>query len=134
CAFLEEFELDRVGVFRYSREEGTAAATRPGQVPERVKRRRWERVMAIQARVAARRSRAQIGRELEGLVDGGGKRPGTPLGRSGGEAPEIDGMVAMGGEAAGGDLVRVRVTAADAYDLTGEIVPADGVDLVAPRL
>jgi ribosomal protein S12 methylthiotransferase len=134
CAFLEEFELDRVGVFRYSREEGTAAATQEGQLPERVKRRRWERVMATQARVAARRSRAQIGRELEVLVEGEGKRPGTLVGRSRDQAPEIDGMVTMRGEAAPGDLVRVRVTAADPYDLVGDIVPVAGVDLVAPRL
>ena len=134
CAFLEEFELDRVGVFRYSREEGTEAATRTGQVSERVKRRRWERVMAIQARVAARRSRAQIGRELEVLLEGDGKRPGTLVGRTRGQAPEIDGMVTVSGDGSPGDLVRVRITAADTYDLTGSMLAPTGVDLGSTTL
>ncbi len=134
CAFLEEFELDRVGVFRYSREEGTAAATHAEQIPERVKRRRWERVMAIQARVAAARSRAQIGRELEVLIEGDGARPGTLVGRTRDQAPEIDGIVTVHGEGSPGDLVRVRITGADTYDLVGSMLETTGVDLGGTRL
>src|SRR5262249_18124187 len=134
CAFLEEAELDRVGVFRYSQEEGTHAAGLPGQVPERVKRRRWERVMEVQARVAARRSRAQIGREVEVLGGSEGGEPGGQVGRSRGEAPEIDGVVLLRGDAAPGDLVRAIVTAADTYDLHGDVVPSDAVDTPAPAL
>jgi ribosomal protein S12 methylthiotransferase len=122
CAFLEEAALDRVGVFRYSREEGTHAATLPGQVGERVKQRRWERVMETQAGVAARRARAQVGRELEVLVEGEGDRPGTLVGRGRDQAPEIDGLIHLRGMAEPGDLVRARVTAAEVYDLEAEVV------------
>lgn len=133
CAFLEEAELDRVGVFQYSQEEGTQAAGLPGQLPEGIKRRRWERVMATQARVAARRSRAQIGRLIEVLVEGE-RRHGTLVGRSRDQAPEIDGVVLLRGDAAPGSLVLAKVTDADTYDLHGEIVPSDAVDTVGARL
>ena len=134
CAFLEETEIDRVGVFRYSQEEGTHAAGLPGQVPERVKRRRWERVMEVQARVAARRARAQIGREIEVLVESEGREPGLLVGRSRDQAPEIDGTVFLRGDAVPGDLVRAVVTGADTYDLRGEVLASDAVDTVAPAL
>jgi len=134
CAFLEEFELDRVGVFRYSREEGTEAAAHAAQIAESVKRRRWERVMGTQAGVAARRSRGQIGRELDVLIEGDGERRGTLVGRTRDQAPEIDGQITVRGEAAPGDLVRVRVTDADVYDLSGVILPQPTVDLGGPRL
>jgi ribosomal protein S12 methylthiotransferase len=134
CDFLEEADLDRVGVFRYSPEEGTHAAGLAGQLPERVKRRRWERVMETQARVAARRSRAQVGCEVEVLVEGEGRKPGWLVGRSRDRAPEIDGMVLMRGEASPGDLVRVLVTGADTYDLRGVVESPCAVDTPAPRL
>src|SRR5262249_36625675 len=89
CAFLEEVELDHVGVFRYSQEEGTHAAGLPAQVADGVKRRRWERVMTTQARVAVRRAHAQIGRVLEVLIEREGHRAGTLVGRSRDRAPEI---------------------------------------------
>src|SRR5204862_262281 len=69
CDFLEEAEFERVGVFTYSREEGTAAATLPDQVAEAVKRERRARVMAVQAGVAARRAAAQVGLGVEVLVE-----------------------------------------------------------------
>jgi ribosomal protein S12 methylthiotransferase len=124
CAFLEEAELDRVGVFRYSQEENTHAATLPGQVPEKRKKARWERVMATQARVAARKARAQIGREIDVLVESEGPK-GTAIGRTATQAPEIDGVIRVHGDAAPGDLVRVRITGADTYDLEGDIVSSD---------
>jgi ribosomal protein S12 methylthiotransferase len=134
CDFLEEAELDRVGVFRYSREEGTHAAELRGHLPEAVKRRRWERVMETQARVAARRSRAQVGRTIEVLVEREGSEPGTLLGRSSDQAPEIDGVVHLRGDSAPGTLVLAKITDADTYDLHGEIVGPDAVDRVAARL
>jgi ribosomal protein S12 methylthiotransferase len=62
CDFIEEIEFERVGVFRYSKEENTHAATLPGHLPERVKQARFERVMETQQAVAARLARAQVGR------------------------------------------------------------------------
>ncbi len=126
CDFLEETEFERVGVFRYSREENTVAATLPGQLPERVKQARWERVMAVQAGVAARRARAQVGRVVQVLVER--ERPeGGLAGRTATQAPEIDGEIRLVGTASPGDLVGARVTGADTYDLLGEIV-VDDVD------
>jgi ribosomal protein S12 methylthiotransferase len=123
CAFLEEAEFDHVGVFRYSREENTAAASLPGQVREAAKRARWERVMAVQARVSTRRMRAQEGRELDVLVERE-ERSGVLVGRTAAQAPEIDGVIRLRGEAVPGDLVRARVTGAATYDLDGEILAA----------
>jgi ribosomal protein S12 methylthiotransferase len=121
CDFLEEAQLDHVGVFRYSQEEDTAAATLPGQLPERAKRTRWERVMAVQARVAAARSRARIGSEVEVLVEGE-EGPGRLIGRAAWQAPEIDGRVHLRADAAPGDLVRARITGADVYDLRASAI------------
>ena len=127
CDFLEEAQLDHVGVFRYSQEENTAAATLPGQLPERTKRERWERVMAVQARVAAERSRARIGSEVLVLVEGE-EGPGRLVGRTAWQAPEIDGRVHLRADAAPGDLVRARITGADVYDLRATAVAQLPID------
>jgi ribosomal protein S12 methylthiotransferase len=129
CAFLEEAEFDHVGVFRYSREEGTAAALLPGHVREATKRARWERVMAVQAVVSARRMQAQVGERLEVLIESEDET-GLLVGRTPTQAPEIDGVIRLRGEASPGDLVPVRVTAAGTYDLEGEILTP--VDSFAP--
>ncbi|HWP65648.1 MAG TPA: 30S ribosomal protein S12 methylthiotransferase RimO [Candidatus Limnocylindria bacterium] len=121
CAFLEEAEFEHAGVFRYSREENTPAAALPEQVPERTKRARWERVMAVQAGVSARRMRAQVGRELDVLVERE-EAAGIVVGRTAAQAPEIDGVIRLRGEAAPGDMVRARVTGAATYDLEGEVL------------
>src|SRR2546425_1369845 len=125
CDFLEEAEFERVGVFTYSREEGTAAATLPDQVAEAEKRERRARVVTVQARVAARRAAAQVGQELEVLVEEARGR--TLVGRTRTQAPEIDGVIRLVGEAAPGTIVRAVVTGADTYDLRGQVreIPID---------
>jgi ribosomal protein S12 methylthiotransferase len=85
-----------------------------------VKRERRERVMAVQARVAARRAAAQVGRVVEVLVEG--VRGARLTGRTRTQAPEIDGVIRLDGPAAPGDLVTARVTGADTYDLRGRVV------------
>jgi len=108
-------------VFTYSNEEGTAAASLGAQVPERVKHARRARVMETQARVAARRAAAQVGTIVETLVEG---RHGRRLvGRTRTQAPEIDGVIELDGDAAPGDLVRARVVEARIYDLRARVVP-----------
>ncbi len=124
CDFLEEAEFERVGVFTYSREEGTAAATLPDQVAEAVKRERRARVMASapwSGRVAA----AQVGLGVEVLVEEARGR--TLVGRTRTQAPEIDGVIRLVGEAAPGTIVRAVVTGADTYDLRGQVreIPID---------
>ncbi len=120
CDFLEEAEFERVGVFCYSQEEGTAAAMLPEQIPAATKRARRARVMAVQACVAARRAAAQVGREIEVLVEE--SRGRTLVGRTRTQAPEIDGVTTLTGAASPGDIVRARVTGADTYDLRGEVL------------
>jgi ribosomal protein S12 methylthiotransferase len=131
--FVQEMEFDHVGVFRYSQEEGTAAAALPGQVPETLKTERRERLMALQAAISARRLGAQIGRTGEVLVERVQGR-GRLVGRSPGQAPGIDGTVRLAVSTsaalpAPGDLVPVRFTGADVYDLRAELL-ADAVDMV----
>jgi len=130
-AFLEEAEFAHVGVFAYSREENTVAATLPGQLPEAVKRRRRARVMAAQARIAARLRAAQVGGVEDVLVE---RAAGARLvGRTRQQAPGIDGEVRLAGRGAPGDVVQARITGADTYDLRGHVVQND-VDTVRSSL
>jgi ribosomal protein S12 methylthiotransferase len=124
-AFLEEVQLDRVGVFRYSQEPGTPAATLPGQVRDRVIERRWHEVMQLQQQVSLARNQRWQGRTIRMLVEGqGASDDGAPLlvGRSFRDAPEVDGQVFAWGVAQLGSFVDVRVTQALEYDLWGELV------------
>jgi ribosomal protein S12 methylthiotransferase len=129
CDFVEELAFDRVGVFRYSREEDTAAASLAGHLPERVKQARWERVMETQARVAAGVARAQVGCDVQVLLEEQ-TGPGTFAGRTATQAPEIDGGVLVEGEGRPGELVVARIVAADVYDLRGRILGT--VDSIQP--
>lgn len=118
--FIQTVALDKVGVFAFSAEDGTPAAHMPDQVPAEVIAERYERAMAAQQVVSLARNRAQVGRELQILVEGAGD--GLIVGRSYREAPEIDGLVLIPGEATMGELIRARVVAAEAYDLVAEAV------------
>lgn len=123
--FVEEVQFDRVGVFEYSREDGTPAARLPGQVTPALRRSRRERLMRLQQAVSLERGRRWIGRELEVLVERcGAPRSGegaVAIGRSFRDGPEIDGVVRLrGGAVTPGEFVRARVTDASAYDLMAE--------------
>jgi len=115
--FVEEIQFDRVGVFTYSREEGTPAAELPGQLPEEVKEERYRQVMELQQGISLARNRAIVGRTLEVLVEGCDE--GLSVGRSYRDAPEIDGLVLVEGELPVGRMVPVRITGALEYDLVG---------------
>lgn len=120
--FIREIGFDRLGVFCYSREEGTAAYKMPGQVPKRTKERRRRELMLAQQEVAFAKARAMEGREMEVMVEGYLPEEGVCVGRSYMDAPEVDGLVFFpdGGERESGDFVRVRITGAKEYDLLGE--------------
>ncbi len=122
--FVNEGHFDRVGVFRYSREEGTPAAALPDQVPERVKKSRLEKLMKAQQRVSFRRNRALVGRIEPVLVEGYSEETELLLsGRSVRQAPDIDGQVYItAGQADVGSIVPLRITDSSDYDLIGEIV------------
>lgn len=127
-AFVGEGHFDRVGVFRYCREEGTPAAELPGQIPEKTKTQRFRKLMKTQQAVTLRRNQALVGRELDVLVEGESEETELLLrGRYYGQAPEIDGVVLINdGMAEANQFHRVRVSEAHPYDLVGGIV--DGLD------
>jgi ribosomal protein S12 methylthiotransferase len=123
--FLSEMELDRVGVFRYSQEPGTHAATLPNQIRDNVKEKRWHEVMQLQQKISLRRNKLWEGKQLRMLVEGQGEADdGTPLvvGRSFRDAPEVDGQVFAWGTAEVGSMVDLRITNALEYDLWGELI------------
>jgi ribosomal protein S12 methylthiotransferase len=116
--FVRTEQFDRVGVFTYSREENTAAYALDGQVPERLKRSRRSELMETQAEISLRRNRGLVGQEIEVLIEGSTPGRGTRRrGRTAAQAPEIDGMVILKGEAEPGEFVRARVERALSYDL-----------------
>ena len=117
--FVEEIRFDRVGAFVYSPEEGTQAAALPNPLPEPVKAERRERLLALQQGISLESNRAQVGRTLAVLVEGQGD--GLCVGRSYRDAPEIDGLVLLPGQAPIGQIVAARITGAMEYDLVGEI-------------
>lgn len=122
--FVNEGHFERVGVFRYSREEGTAAAAMEEQVPERTKNARYNKLMKAQSRVSFRKNRALKGRVEPVLVEGYSEETELLLrGRSIRQAPDIDGQVYItAGYAEVGDIVSLRITDSSEYDLIGEIV------------
>jgi ribosomal protein S12 methylthiotransferase len=123
-AFVEEGHFERLGVFRYSREEGTPAAAMAEQVPERVRQARYRRLMKAQSRVSFRKNRALIGQIEPVLVEGYSEETELLLkGRSVRQAPDVDGQVYItAGQANIGDIVRLRITDSTEYDLIGAIV------------
>jgi ribosomal protein S12 methylthiotransferase len=124
--FIEREELDRVGVFTYSREPGTVSAMLPRRVPAAVATERRDRLMDVQRGISRRKNQALIGRDLEVLVEGVSDESELLLqGRWYGQAPDIDGSVYLAdGSAEPGDLVRARVTDGSDYDLAASLSPA----------
>ena len=122
--FVEEVRFDRLGVFCYSREEGTPAAEMEDQITERVKRLRYKKLMKVQARVSFKQNRRLIGTVEQVLVEGYSDETDLLLkGRSSRQAPDIDGLVYItAGTANVGDIVPVRITDSSDYDVIGEIV------------
>ena len=118
--FLRDYPFDRVGAFPFSPEEGTKAATLPDQIDEQTKQRRYDRLMTQQQGISKKRNERWIGRELTLLVEETGM-DGT-FGRTVREAPDADGLVriAPSYRHEAGQYLSIRITHADAYDLTGE--------------
>jgi ribosomal protein S12 methylthiotransferase len=118
--FVRQTRFERVGVFPYSLEPGTPAARLDGHLPEEVKQERRDRLMEAQQEVAFAWSAGQVGKEIEAIVDGPDEAPAHVLARGHADAPDIDCVVRVKGKnLRAGDLVRVKVTGADGYDLIG---------------
>jgi ribosomal protein S12 methylthiotransferase len=124
--FVREARFERAGVFVYSFEPGTPSARLDGHLPEEVKQARRDRLMEIQQEVAFRWGQAQVGTEREVFVDGPDPElPNQVLARGHADAPDIDGLVRVKGKGLRpGDLVRVKITGADGYDLAGRALGA----------
>ena len=91
--FVERMGFDRLGVFTYSPEEGTAAATMPDQIPEEEKLRRQDELMSLQQNIAFDISAAMVGRTLDVLVEGKLPEEGVYIGRTYKDAPDVDGYI-----------------------------------------
>ena len=121
--FFKEHPYDRLGAFTYSPEDGTPAAQMEGQLPEKVKKRRLDRLMRAQMAVSLAANRRRIGSVCEALVDE--IEDGTAYCRSYAEAAEVDGFIKVripeGRALSCGDYVFVRITGAGVYDLDAEL-------------
>ena len=122
--FLSSYKLDRVGIFTYSKEEGTAAAEMAGQIRKSEKERRYRELMLIQQKISLEKNQKRIGEEYDVIVDGVSEEGLFYTGRSYGEAPDSDGLIyfVAKDELEVGDIVKVKILVADEYDLTGEQV------------
>ncbi len=123
--FVKNMRFDRLGAFCYSREENTAAARMPDQIPEDIKASRREEIMLTQQEVSANNNLNMLGREFEVFVEGRlTDQPDTYVGRSYRDAPDVDSYLFFTSsyELISGSFVRVRVTEAGEYDLIGELI------------
>jgi len=120
--FVEEVQFDRMGVFRYSPEEGTPAASFINPVPEEVKEDRYREIMEVQASISLRKNLGLIGTVQRVLVEGYCPETHYLLkGRMASQAPDIDGEVYITRGTASTPIVDLRVTHASEYDVIGEI-------------
>ena len=111
CEFIRETKFERLGVFRYSQEEGTRGAKMPDQILPKVKEARWHQLMALQKEIAAEVSKSHVGQTLKVLVE----EPGVARGEA--DAPDIDGRVYVPRELPVGAFVEVKITGYQDYDL-----------------
>tara|TARA_E500000081_G_scaffold92820_1_gene93891 strand:+ start:166 stop:1485 length:1320 start_codon:yes stop_codon:yes gene_type:complete len=115
--FMQEAQLDRVGCFKYSAVDGATANELANPVPEAIKEERWHRFMALQQDISAQRLSRKVGQSVEILIDE--ITPDGAVGRTKGDAPEIDGVVFVDDSSGlrAGDVIKREVTKADNYDL-----------------
>lgn len=117
--FVQEVRFDRLGVFTYSHEVGTAAAALVDDVPAEVKESRYEQLMVAQQEISYERNLEFVGKRLQVLLEGSGDD--VTVGRSYRDAPEIDGLVLIPEEVTPHRIVEVEISEALVYDLTGHL-------------
>jgi len=120
--WMSEAQLDRVGCFQYSAVEGAPANELEGVVPDEVKQDRWDRFMAHQQQISTQRLARKVGATIDVLIDEVDED--GAIGRSSADAPEIDGCVYVDSALTlkPGDIVKVKITESDEYDLWGETI------------
>ena len=123
-AFVDEMEFDRLGVFTYSPEEDTPAATMPDQIEEQVKEDRQADLMELQQEIAFELAENKIGKEVMVMIEGKVADENAYVGRTYMDAPNVDGLIFVetDEELMSGDFAKVKVTGALEYDLIGEII------------
>lgn len=121
--FINEMEFERLGVFTYSQEEDTPAASFPDQVPQDIKEARRDEIMALQQEIAFDHSARMVGRVLDVMIEGKVADEPAYVGRTYMDAPDVDGYIFVNSHELlmSGDFVRVRVTGSAEYDLIGEV-------------
>ena len=119
--FVERMRFDRMGVFAYSREEGTPAAEFPDQIDDDIKQERLDELMRLQQQISLELNREKIGSVLDVLVEGYDSESCLFYGRSRADSLDVDGNVFFGteDEVSPGDIIRVKILDASEYDLTG---------------
>ncbi len=121
CDFLKDYKLDNVGVFRYSKEEGTPAANMDNQIEENIKIERQNDLMLIQKNVVQELNKLKISKVYDTIIEG--RKGKYFIGRSSEMAPEIDGtiLVETTQNINNGDIVKIKIKEALEYDLVGEV-------------
>ncbi len=122
--FVKHTRFDRMGVFTYSQEEGTAAADFADQIDDDIKQTRYDKLMSLQQEISLELNRAKIGSVLEVIVEGYDEDNYLFYGRSRGDSIDVDGKVYFGteDEVMPGDIINVKILDASEYDLTGQRV------------
>ncbi len=122
--FVDEMEFERLGVFTYSPEENTPAASMPDQIPEEVKEERRDAILELQQEIAFDKAADMVGRTLYAMIEGKVADEPAYVARTYADSPDIDGYVFVntGEMLMSGDFVKVKITGSAEYDLIGELV------------
>jgi ribosomal protein S12 methylthiotransferase len=119
--FVQEIEFDHLGVFKYSKEEGTLASSMPQQVPEKIKEDRLIKIMQLQQQISAKKLKNKLGKTIEVVIERIIDK--VTYARSKYDAPDIDGLVIINGEVGKvGEFVKVKIIDSKEYDLIGKKV------------
>ena len=118
--FIEEIKFDRLGIFTYSEEEGTAAAAFEDNVPREVKDERKNSLQDLQQDISLEKNELFVGKELKVMIDKSTEK--VSVGRTEFDSPEIDNIVHVKGEAEIGSFTNVKIQEVNEYELIGEIV------------
>ena len=122
--FVDEMEFERLGVFAYSPEENTPAASMPDQIPEEIKEERRDAILELQQEIAFDKAADMVGRTLHAMIEGKVADEPAYVARTYADSPDIDGYVFVNTSEMlmSGDFVKVKITGSAEYDLIGELV------------
>jgi ribosomal protein S12 methylthiotransferase len=118
--FVQEIRFDRVGIFPYFCEKGTPAESLGDPIPPELKEERINRLAELQEKISLEKNQSFVGNILDVLIEG--LDSNILVGRSYRDAPEIDGLVILEGQAKVGEMVKARITGALVHDLTGIVI------------